>query len=109
MEERYLVEDRGEPLRLLLPVYVQPPDGVVQGFLAHGHLRDEGLLGEVHQRTTQLEVLREVVLPVQAYHRLSLHAVLGVRLQRHVHISACVDDALVQDGHLTGRIVHRVV
>ena len=109
VEEGYLVEYRGKPLRVLFPVHVQAPDGVPQRFLAHTYLRDKGLFGEMHQRTPQLEVLREVVLPVQAYHRLALHAVVGVRLQRHVHVGAGVDDALVQDGHLACGIVHRVV
>ena len=43
-----------------------------------GTNRDEGLFGEVHQRSAQLEVLREVVLPVHTYHRLALHTVLGI-------------------------------
>ena len=64
---------------------------------------------EVHQRTANLEVFREVVLPVHAHHRLSLHTVLRVRLQRHTHVGPGVDDALVEDGHLTGRIVYSIV
>ena len=103
MEEGNLVEHRREPLRLLLPVQVQTPDGVVEWFLTHGDLRDEGLFGEVHQRTTQLQVLREVVLPIHAYHCFALHAVLGVRFTRRLDVGLCVDDALV------GRIVHGVV
>ena len=63
----------------------------------------------MHQGTTQLEVLREVILPVKAYHRLSLHAIFCVRLQRHIDFRTCVDNALVQDGHLASRVVHRIV
>ena len=39
VQERYLVQHRGEPLRLLFPVDVQAPDGVTQRFLTHIHLR----------------------------------------------------------------------
>ena len=81
MQEGDVVQHRRQPLRLLLPVHVQTPDGVLQRFLTHAHLRDEGLLREVHQRTADLEVLREVVLPVDTQHRLALHAVVGIRLQ----------------------------
>ena len=109
MQERYLVEHVGEPLRLLFPVHVQSPEGIAQRLGTHGDLRGQCLLGEVHQRSAELEVLREVVFPVHAHHRLPLHAVVGVRLQRHVDVRACIDDALVQDGHLACGIVHRVV
>ena len=61
------------------------------------------------QRTTQLEILREVVLPVETHHRLALHAVFRVRLQRHVNTGTSIDDALIQNGHLTGRIVDTIV
>ena len=57
MEEGYLVEHRREPLRLLLPVDVQPPYRVAQRLPAHRHLRGECLFGEVHHRTPQLETL----------------------------------------------------
>ena len=66
MQERYLVEHGGEPLTLLFPVHAQAPDGVTQGFLAHGYLRGEGLLAQVHQCTTDGETLGEFVLPVDA-------------------------------------------
>ena len=109
VEEGYLVEHRREPLALLLPVHAQSPDGVTQRLSAHRHLRGQGLFVQMHQRATQLEVLRELVLPVHAHHRLALHAVIRVRLERHLHVGTGVADALVQDGHLAGRVIHRVV
>ena len=33
----------------------------------------------------------------------------GVALERHVDGCSCVDDALVEDSHLAGIVVHRVV
>ena len=47
VQQGQAVEQVGQPLRLLLPVHVESPDGVVQRFLAHGHLGDEGLLLQV--------------------------------------------------------------
>ena len=64
---------------------------------------------QVHQRTTDLKVLREVVLPVHAEHRLALHAIVGIRLERSIHIGMRVDDALVDDGHLASRIIDGIV
>ena len=109
VEEGNLVEHRGEPLTLLFPVHTQAPEGITQGFVAHRHFRGQGLFVEVHQRTRHLEVLREVVLPVQAQHRLTLHAVFRVRLQTHADVRPGIDDTLVQDGHLTCRVVYGIV
>ena len=109
VEEGYLVEHRGEPLTLLFPIHIQAPQRVVQRFLSQRHLRGKGLFGEVHQRTADLEVLRELIFPVDTHHRLTLHAVVGVRLQRHVHVRTSIDDALVEDGHLTRRVIHAIV
>ena len=63
----------------------------------------------MHQRTAHLEVLRELIFPVHTHHRLALHAVIGVRLQRHLHVGTSVTDALIQNSHLSGGVVHRVV
>ena len=102
MQQWYFVEQIGEPLALLLPVQAQSPDGVVKRFAAHCHLGSQCLLAEVLQRTAQLEVLREVVLPVYAEHRLALHTEVGVRLERNVDWRACIDEALVEYAHLAG-------
>ena len=109
MQQRQFVEHVGKPLRLGLPVDVQAPQGVLQRLATHSHLRRQGLFAQVLQRTTNLEVLREVVLPIDAEHALSLHAVVVVAFQRDVDVCACVDDALIEDGHFTGRVVHGIV
>ena len=109
VQQRQLVEHAGEPLALGLPVDIDAPQGVVQRFGTHDDLRREGLFAEVLQRTAYLEILRELVLPVDAEHTLTLHTVVGVALQRHVDRRAGIDDALVQDGHLAGRIVNSIV
>ena len=109
MQEGQLVEHVREPLALLLPVDVQAPDSVAERLRSHVHLVGERLFGEVLERTRELEVLREVVLPVHAEHRLALLSVVGIAFERHVHGGAGVDDALVEDGHLATRVVDRVV
>ena len=109
MQEGDLVEHRGQPLRLLFPVHVQTPDRVAQWLRAHRHLRGQRLFREVHQRTAYLQVLREVVLPVHTQHRLSLHAVVSVRLERSLDIRLRIQDALVDDGHLTSGVIDGVV
>ena len=108
MEQRELVEQVGEPLALLLPRHVQTPDGVVQGLVAHGHLGGERLLREVHQGTANQEVLGEVVFPVHAKHGFAFKR-FGRAFQTDVDRRAGVENALVDDGHLAGGIVHGVV
>ena len=109
VQEWYLVEHIGEPLALLLPVHVDAPEGVVERLVAHRHLGEQRLLAQVQEGTAQLEVLREVVLPVETEHGLSRHAIVGVALQRHVDRRSGIDDALVEDGHLASIVIHRVV
>ena len=66
MQEWQFVEHVGEPLTLLLPVEVESPQGVVQWFTAHCHLGCKRLLTHLLQRTAQLEVLCEVIFPVDS-------------------------------------------
>ena len=109
MPVRQQVEHISEPLALMLPRHIKAPQGVLEGLVAHRHLAREGLLVEVHERTAQLEVLGEVVGPVHAEHGLALHVEYGVTLHGHVHRGACIEDALVDDGHRTHGVVHGVV
>ncbi len=109
VQQGQLVEHPRQPLALCLPVQVQSPQGILQRFRPHGDLRGQRLLAEVLQRTTYLEILREIVLPVETHHRLALHTVFRIRLQRHADRSTGVNDALVEDGDLAGRIVHTIV
>ena len=109
MEKRNLVEHRCQPLRLLFPVQVQSPDRVAQRLGAHRHLRGEGLFREMHQRTADLQVFREIVLPVHTQHRLALHTVVGIRLEGGGDVRLRIQDALVDDGHLTGGVIDGIV
>ena len=109
MQQGQLVQHSRQPLALRLPVDVQSPQRILQGFRTHRHLRREGLLTQMLQCTTYLEVFREVVFPVEAKHTLALHTIFAVAFQRHTDIRSCVDDALVEDGHLTSGIVHAIV
>ena len=109
MQEGHIVEHVGEPLALFLPVQVHAPEGVVEGFGAHGHLGGECLLREMLEGTAHQEVFGEVVLPVHAHHRLAGLPIVGVALIRGVHRRVGIQDALVDDGHLAGRIVYGIV
>ena len=109
MQKRYFVEHVGEPLALALPVEVEAHEGVSERLCTHGHLGGEGLFGEVLQGSADLEVLREVVLPVHAKHGFAHLSVVGVALERHVDGCSSVDDTLVEDSHLAGIVVHRIV
>ena len=81
MQERYLVEHVGEPLAFLLPVDIEAHKGVGHRLTTCCHLCRQTLLGEVLQGTRQLKVFGKVVFPVDAEHRLSLHAVVAVALK----------------------------
>ena len=109
MQSRQVVQHIGEQLALMLPCHVQAPQRVLQRFVAHRHLACERLLVQVHQGTAQLEILREVICPVHAQHRLALHVEHRVALHRYVHRRARIQDALVDDSHRTHGVVHRVV
>ena len=63
----------------------------------------------MHNGTSYLQILRQLVCPVKSQHRLALHTVFCIRLERYTHIGSGIDNALVQNGYLTRRIVNRVV
>ena len=109
VQERYLVKHRSEPLRLLFPVDIQSPNGVAQRFFAHVNLRCKCLLVKMHYCTTNLQTLRQLVLPVESQHRFALHAIFGIRLERYTYVGTSIYDALIQDCNLTCRVIHRVI
>ena len=57
MQEWNLVEHIRKPLTLFLPVDIQSPNGVVEWFRTHIDLCCQRLFREVHEGTTNLEVL----------------------------------------------------
>ena len=109
VQQRQLIEHVRQPLALRLPVNVQTPQRVLQGFRTHSDLRRQRLFAQVLQGTANLEILGEVVLPVDTQHTLALHAVVVVGLQRDIDIGTCIDDALVEDSHLTCGVVDGIV
>ena len=109
MQEWYLVEHVGEPLALLLPVHVESPQGIIQRFATHRHLRRQRLFGEMLECTTQLEILGEIVLPVDTYHRLAGLSIVGITLERDIDLRTCVNDALIEDGHLARTVVYSII
>ena len=57
----------------------------------------------------QLEVFREVVLPVHAKHGFTLLAIIVVAFERHVDGGARINNAVGQDGNLARIIVDTIV
>ena len=109
MHKREAVHEIGQPLALRFPRHVQSPNGVVQRFAAHGYLRGERLLAEVHERTAHLQLFGEIVLEIETEHRFALHAIVCVRFHRARNGCARIEDALIQNLHCAGIVVHRVV
>ena len=109
MHKRQAVHEIRQPLALRFPRHVQSPNGVVQRFAAHRHLRGERLLAEVHERTAHLQLFGEIVLEIETEHRFALHAIVCVRFHRARNGCARIEDALVQNLHRAGIVVHGVV
>ena len=63
----------------------------------------------MHYCTTNLQTLRQLVLPVESQHRFALHAIFGIRLERYTYVGTSIYDALIQDCNLTCRVIHRVI
>ena len=61
------------------------------------------------QGTANLEILGEVVFPIEAKHALALQTVVVIGLQRDIDTGTSVDDALIEDGHLASGIVDGIV
>ncbi len=93
----------------MLPVEVEPPDGVVERLRTHCHFGGECLFGQVLQGARHLEVFREVVLPVHSEHGFPFLRVVTLAFKRHVDRRSSIDDALVEDGHLARAVVYGVV
>lgn len=61
------------------------------------------------ESTAYLEILREVIFPVESHHCLAHHAVVCVAFETYVDRCSGVDDALVEYGNLAGRVVYTIV
>ena len=61
------------------------------------------------ERTAYLEVLREVIFPVQSEHRLARHTIVCVALQRHIDCRTRIDDALVEYCYLARAVIDAVI
>ena len=48
-------------------------------------------------------------MPIESDKRFTLHAIIGVALRTDIDGSACIQDALIQDGDDSGTIVHTVI
>ena len=57
------------------------------------------------KRTAELEVLCEVILPVDAEHRLPLLSPFRIALQRHIDVGTCIYDALIKANELRYKLM----
>ena len=90
MQEWYLVQHIGQPLTLLLPVEVDTPKCIFERFLSHSDLGKQRLLTQMLEGTAHLEILGEVILPVQTEHGFTHHTEIGVAFERHIDRSTCI-------------------
>ena len=63
----------------------------------------------MHEGTTNLEVLWEVVLPVYTNHRLTFLLVCTLAFQRYIDCCTCIDNTLIKDCHLTSTVINAIV
>ena len=75
VEQGEFVYDVCEPLAFAFVGEVGAPEGVVDGFVAHGGLCCERHFGEVHDGGSGGEVFGEFVVQIEAHHCFTLHVV----------------------------------
>ena len=109
MQEWNLIQHIRQPLAFLFPVDIQSPDGVIEWFCTHIHLRCQWLFRQMHERTTNLKVLREVIFPVQTKHCLALLLVTALAFQRYVDSCSSINDTLIQYRYLSSTVVNAVI
>ena len=72
-EQGQFIEHIRQPLAFRLVRGIQTPQGVLDRLLAHSGLHGHRHLRHVHHRRSQRKVFRELIVQIQAHHRLSLH------------------------------------
>ena len=97
MQEWNHIEHVGEPLAFLFPIEIDSPQRIVERFRSHGDLGGERLFREMSQCTAQLEILCEVVLPVDTKHCLSRLSEIRIALKRHIDGCTRINDTLIEN------------
>ena len=59
--------------------------------------------------TTYLEILREIVLPIETEHAFTLHAIVVIGLQGDADASTCINDTLIENGDLASRVIDGII
>ena len=109
MQERNLVEHIREPLAFLLPTHIESPNSVVERFGTHIHLCRQCLFRQVHKRTANHKVLREVVFPVQTEHRFALLPIIALAFQRNVYRCTRIYNALIQYSNFARIVIDAII
>ena len=93
----------------MFPVDIESVHGVDQRFVAHCNFAGKRFFIQMHDGSAQLEIIAEIIHPVDSCHGLALHAVLGIAFQLDAHAGACINNALVDDSHSTHTVIYGVV
>ena len=88
---------------------MESPQRVVERLASHGHFAGQRLFADFEIGTSDVEVLGEVVFPVQAQHGLAHQRVVFLAFEADAHVGSSIENALVDDGDGTVTIVNRVV
>src|SRR5262249_3248954 len=105
---RYFIYKPCDEIRLRGIVYIQPPYPVAGGLITDIDLLCERPLVQVHDGSPDLEGLAELVVHMGAEQSLLLYIEGSVILQRDIDGQAGVENAFVDDLHLTRGIVHGI-
>ena len=108
-KQRKLIEHIRQPLALPFIRCIQTPKRILDRFFAESRLGSQWHLGHVHHRRPHVEVRSKLIVQVQTHHRLALHAIRRLVLQRNTDRRATGDNAFIQYGNTTGSIIHRVI
>ena len=109
INRRNLIQQVGQPHELGVIGHIRAPYRIVDKFATDGDFVTDRFLAIVHDRGTDVEVLVECVIQIQAQQCFALHAEGGLVLERYTDVGTGIDDTLVGDGHGTHRVVHGVV
>jgi len=109
VQQRQFVEHIGQPLAFPLIGHIHTPQRILDGLIPHRRLGGKRHFGHMHDGCTQHQVRAELVVQVQPHHRLALHIIGCLVLQRHTDRRSGRNNTLVQDGDDTRCIVYRII
>ena len=104
-----LVYGIGQPLHLRLIRSVDTPYRICQRLGAGIHLGRKRTLAQVHNGSTQHEVFGKLILDMRAKQRFALQRECTLVFQFDIHIGSALQYRLVEYGHGSHHIIHRII